>query len=257
MDDGREQSAGIRTLSAPEITGVTCTLSGSVQVPVNMRTSPTIAVVLACLVSGCSTVNFSANYYTLPASYDSEVLGVWSTLAVRFTLPSDYSLRVLTGEDERKSKGIPFISGHTVYLPEIFIKYVYQNYYDDRLIVLTSVITHEICHKLYDLPSEPADEHFKTDAAAIKLLGTSQETVRNYYNSLVVVKNYCFARKGMAGHTLNVGLNALSVGSMVMGGPGVFIDLYATDLTRRIKLIKRAFGLGSVKGFAKTHEQRK
>lgn len=212
---------------------------------------------MCILLGGCSTVNFSANYYTLPKAYYTEVLGVWSELNLQFNLPPAYSVRVLTGEEERKSKGIPFISGNTVYLPEIFIKYVYQNYYDDRLIVLTSVITHEICHKLYGLPSEPADEHFKTDAAAIKLLGTSQETVRNYYNSLVVTKNYCFARKGMAGHALNVGLNALSVGSMVMGGPGVFIDLYATDLTRRIKLIKRAFRLGSVKGFPKTHEKRK
>jgi hypothetical protein len=216
-----------------------------------------IVIVLCGLVSGCATVNFSANYYTLPDTYQAEVQSVWQKLSAGYQLSGDYRISVIEGDDEKKAKGIPFISNQTVYLPKIFIKYVYQNYYDERFIVLTSVISHEVCHKLYGLPSEPPDAHFQTDLAAIKLLGTSKETVENYFNSLVVVKNYCFARKGMAGHALNVGFNALSVGSMVMGGPGVFMDLYATDLTRRLKLIKREYRLGSVKGFAKTHEQKK
>lgn len=214
-------------------------------------------MVFAWFVSGCATVNFSANYYTLPDAYQAEIQSVWQKLSVGYQLPGDYKISVIEGNDEKKAKGIPFISNQTVYLPKIFIKYVYQNYYDDRFIVLTSVISHEVCHGLYHLPSEPPDEHFKTDLAAIKLLGTNKETVENYFNSLVVVKNYCFARKGMAGHALNIGINALSVGSMVIGGPGVFIDLYATDLTRRLKLIKQEYRLGSVKGFAKTHERRK
>lgn len=222
-----------------------------------MRRNLVVLMLFVSFVNGCATVNFSANYYTLPEAYQAEVQSVWQKLFVQYQLSDGYKISVLEGDDEKKAKGIPFISGQTVYLPKIFVKYVYQNYYDDRFIVLTSVIAHELCHALYHLPSEPPDAHFQTDMAAIKLLGTSQETVRNYFNSLVVVKNYCFARKGMAGHALNVGINALSVGSMVMGGPGVFVDLYATDLTRRLKLIKREFRLGSVKGFAKTHEGKK
>lgn len=217
-----------------------------------------IAGILFCyLVSGCATVNFSANYYTLPENYQDEVLGIWQKLYLQYQLTDGYKISVIEGEDEKKSKGVPFISGQTVYLPKIFLKYVYQNYYDDRYIVITSVIAHELCHKLYDLPSEPPDVHFQTDLAAIKLLGAAQETVENYYNSLVVFRNYCFARKGMAGHALNVGINALSVGSMVMGGPGFFMDLYATDLTRRLKLIKREYRLRAVKAFAKTHERKR
>jgi hypothetical protein len=210
-----------------------------------------------CLLSGCSTVNFSANYYTLPDAYETEIVHVWQKLYMQYQLTDGYKISVIEGDDEKKAKGIPFISNQTVYLPKIFIKYVYQNYYDDRLIVLTSVITHEVCHALYYLPSEPPDAHFQTDLAAIKLLGTNKETVENYFNSLVVVKNYCFARKGMAGHALNVGFNALSVSSVVMGGPGVFMDLYATDLTRRLRSIKRAYRFKPFKAFARTHEIKK
>jgi hypothetical protein len=212
---------------------------------------------LCSLASGCATVNFSANYYTLPENYQAEVLDVWQKLYLQYQLTDGYRISVIEGDDEKKAKGIPFISGQTVYLPKIFVKYVYQNYYDDRFIVLTSVISHELCHKLYNLPSEPPDAHVQTDLAAIRLLGASQETVKNYFNSLVVVKNYCFARKGMAGHALNVGINALSVGSVIMGGPGVFGDLYATDLTRRLKLLKREYRLRSFKPFAKTQEPHK
>lgn len=215
-----------------------------------------VIIVLCGFLTGCATVNFSANYYTLPDTYQAEIQGIWEKLVLQYQLSGDYKISVIDGDDEKKAKGIPFISNKTVYLPKIFIKYVYQIYYDDRFIVLTSVITHEVCHALYGLPSEPADEHVKTDLAAINLLGTSEETVKNYLNSLVVVKNYCFARKGMAGHALNVGLNALSVGSVVMGGPGVFMDLYATDLTRRLKLLKRHYRLKSVKAFPKTHERK-
>jgi hypothetical protein len=213
-------------------------------------------VMSAWLLGGCATVNFSANYYTLPDSYQAEVQNVWQKISLQYQLAGDYRIGVLQGDEEKKAKGIPFISNHTVYLPQIFIKYVYQNYDDQRFIILTSVMAHEVCHALYHLPSEPPDIHFQTDLAAIKLLGPSKETVENYFNSLVVVKNYCFARKGMAGHALNVGINALSVGSMMMGGPGVFMDLYATDLTRRLKLIKREYRLGSIQSFPRTHERR-
>ena len=177
--------------------------------------------VIFLLCSGCSTVNFSANYYTPPNNYQAEIVQLWQTLKSQIKLKPEYELRLIDGEDANKQHGVPFISNQTVYLPNDFIKYVYQNYYDDRLKILTNVIAHELCHSEFNLPSKPPQEHFKTDVMAISLLGASAETVEYFYKSLFVVKNYCFARKGMAGHALNLGFNALSGASLAFGGAGV------------------------------------
>ncbi|HOW35534.1 MAG TPA: hypothetical protein PL155_03900 [Candidatus Omnitrophota bacterium] len=205
-------------------------------------------------LSGCSTVNFSANYYTPPENYQYEIVQLWQKLQVQLKLQDGYKVNLIEGKDANKQKGIPFISGQTVFLPKDFVKYVYQNYYDDRFKILTNVIAHEVCHPEYNLPSKPPDEHAKTDFAAIKLLGSNAETAEYYYKSLYVMRNYWFARKGMAGHALNAGWNMMSAASLVFGGPTFFMDLYATDLDRRMKLISKEYKLSSNACFKQTHE---
>lgn len=213
-----------------------------------------IFLISALFLAGCSTLNFSANYYTPPSNYQAEVSQLSQKLKSQIRLKDNYSLRLIEGKDADQQKGIPFISDRTVFLPTDFVKYVYQNYYDDRFKILTSVITHEICHPEFGLPSSPPQEHFKADVMAIKLLGEDSETADYYYKSLFVVKNYWFARKGVAGHALNVGWNAMSGASLFFGGPAFFMDLYATDLDERMKLIARQYKSISRRSFQQTHE---
>lgn len=214
-----------------------------------------VAVILCgFLLSGCSTINFSANYYTPPENYQTEISQLWQKLRTQLKLKGEYRVHLIEGKDADKQKGIPFISNQTVFLPKDFVKYVYQNYYDDRFKILTSVIAHEVCHGEYNLPSKPPDEHFKTDIVAIKLLGPDTETAEYYFKSLYVVRNYWFARKGMAGHALNAGWNMMSVASLVFGGPAFFMDLYATDLDRRMQLLVKEYKLTSNACFKQTHE---
>jgi hypothetical protein len=206
------------------------------------------------LLTGCSTVNFSANYYTPPADYQKEALGLWQVAAKPLPLKNTYAITFIEGSDSRKLKGIPAISGNTIHLPVDFVKYVYQNYYHDRARILISVIAHEVCHREFDLPSKPPREHFKTDVAAIQLLGENSETAANYYQSLVVMKDYWFARKGMAGHALNLGFNAASAASLLYGGPGFFGDLYGTDLNKRLSLLRKHYKIKRSARFERTEE---
>jgi hypothetical protein len=208
----------------------------------------------AVLLTGCSTVNFSANYYIPPEDYQQEVLGIWQVAKANLALKNSFNITFIEGTDSRKLKGIPAISGNTVHLPVDFVKYVYQNYYQDRARIFISVIGHEVCHHEFNLPSSPPREHFKTDVAAIKLLGENSETAENYYQSLVVMKNYWFARKGMAGHALNLGFNAASAASVLYGGPGFFGDLYGTDLNKRLGLIRKQYKIQRSAKFEKTEE---
>jgi len=197
-------------------------------------------------ISGCATINFSANYYTPPDNYLTEVKTLWNKVTSEIPLEYKYSVTIARGQDSKKLKGIPAISNNIVILPEEFIKYVYQNYYNDRNIIFTCTIVHEVSHTEFNLPSSPPEQHFQTDVKAIQLLGSKDsDTTNNYYKSLQVMRNYWFARKGMAGHALNVGWNALNVAALVFLGHGYFVDWFATDLTERLNLISKGFSIPS------------
>lgn len=207
------------------------------------------------LLSGCSTVNFSANYYSPPENYQQEAVAFWRVATQNLTLKNDYVITFIEGADSRRLKGIPAISGNVVHLPIDFVKYVYQNYYHDRARILISVIAHEVCHREFGLPSQPPVEHLKTDVAAIKLMGENSETAENYYRSLVVMKDYWFARKGMAGHAVNLGFNAVGMASAFYGGPGFFGDLYGTDLNKRLALLRKHYKIRRSGKFKRSSEQ--
>lgn len=201
-----------------------------------------VVVVSGILVLvGCAAVNFSANYYKPPEKYQAEVKKLWGQYLSYAALANEYKLDIVTDRDVRN--GSPLIEQTTVKIPDNFIKYVYQNYYESRFKVLLCVASHEICHseyRLYDQSNPKA--HFVVDQRAIELVKAKTTcTDADYYNSLRVVKDYWFARKGVGGHMLNAGWNLSCVASMYYGGPGYFRDWYATDLSARLGLIARQY----------------
>ena len=202
-----------------------------------------LIIVLVGAAGGCAVVNFSGHYYDLPPNTSSEVHGLFRKIVTELPLRYSYKYVVLSDAEFEKSKGIPAISEDTVIIPENFLRYVYQNYYDDRTIILSSIIVHELCHKEYGLPSKPPKEHFKVDQCAIALIGQENTGATYYYQSLYVMKNYWFARKGMAGHAFNVGWNVANAAVLALTGHGVFADWFATDLEERMRLISRNYDL--------------
>lgn len=190
---------------------------------------------------GCSTVNFSAHYYDPPAGYRQEVWALFEKVQSDLALKNRYQLRVV---EKDETHGIPAISGTLVILPEDFVKYIYQNYYDHRNIILTCVIAHEMAHREFDLPVEPVETHFQVDRAAIGLLGGEQyQNAVYFYKTLYVLRNYWFARKGVAGHTLNIGWNVLNAASYALGGPAHFRNWFATDTKQRMKFLIKEYGV--------------
>ncbi|MFC1594592.1 hypothetical protein ACFL38_04625 [Candidatus Omnitrophota bacterium] len=207
---------------------------------------------LACC--GCATMNFSAHYYTPPSDYQDEAKILFHKVTSDLPLKRNYGMRIVTEQESKSLKGIPAISNATLILPDNFLKYVYQNYYDDRHIIITCIIAHEICHTEFGLASSPPEAHVKTDIQAIALLGTTDtNTPALYYKSLRVMHNYWFARKGVAGHTFNVGWNIINAAAMVFGLPGIFVDWYATDLNQRLKFIAHYHNLNTGIAFQQSH----
>ena len=131
----------------------------------------------------------------------------------------------------------------------------YQNYYDHRFKILASVIVHEMVHTEYGLPSKPADKHVQVDFVALDLLSADGDVAADYYRSLFVMKNYWFARKGVAGHALNAGWNAANAALLVFGGPAMFADWYATDLSGRMRQISQRYQLRTIKCFERSAEK--
>ncbi len=210
------------------------------------------ALIFLPAIAGCSFVNFSGNYYDLPPAAYSDVHRMWRGLKKDLALKHSYKYVILADREFKKSRGIPAIAGDTVIIPENFLKYIYQNYYDHRLVILTSVIVHEMCHREYDLPSKPPEQHFQVDRYAIALLGKGEGSATYYYQSLQVMKDYWFARKGVAGHAFNAGWNAANAAALMLTGHGHFADWFATDLDERMRLIARSYPLATRAAFPRS-----
>ena len=211
-----------------------------------------LSCVLFLSISGCSVVNFSGNYYDLPSQTPTEVSRMWHQITRDLPLKYSYKYTVLKDPQFKKSCGIPALAGDTVIIPEKFLAYTYQNYYKHRMIILTSVIVHEICHREYDLPSTPPETHFEVDRRAIALLGKGNLSPTYYYQSLYVMKNYWFARKGLAGHAFNAGWNAANMATLALFGHARFADWFATDLEQRMALIGKHYKLVTHRCFTRS-----
>jgi hypothetical protein len=197
-------------------------------------------LILACVTfSGCATVNFSANYYTPPANYRVQVRDSWDELIRKTKVSGNYQMAIVP--EGACKMGIPEIEGRLVKLPDSFIKYVYQNYYADRQKIFDCVIAHEISHVEYNLHNMSTPKaHYEVDKKAMELLNSFGICrPQDYYNTFIVLKSYWFARKGVAGHMANAGWNLISAASVVCGGPGYFANWFATDLDKRIALIRK------------------
>ena len=205
----------------------------------NIRKYILIFIVSCCC--GCSTINFSANYYDPPAGYRQEVLLLFEKVQSELKLKNTYQLRIL---ERDKTHGIPAISGTQLILPDAFVKYVYQNYYDARSVIFTCVIAHEVSHTEFNLPVRPVEKHFQVDVAAIKILGGNEhQNAVYFYKTMYVLRNYWYARKGIAGHTFNIGWNVLNAASYALGGPAGFRDWFATDTKQRMKLLVKRYNI--------------
>lgn len=207
-----------------------------------------IVIFLSFGLVGCATVNFSANYYTPPENYQAEVRTQFNGLISHLNTSHHYDLTIVSKDHLLKNKGIPEIEGDTLRLPENFIKYIYQNYYNDRFTILICVITHEICHTEYNLSDTSTPQaHFQTDLQAIKMLEMWKfpisVTASDYYKSLFVLRNYWVARKGVGGHLFNIGWNVLNAATLAYAGSGTFVDWFATDVDGRMSLLVRQFGI--------------
>jgi len=193
---------------------------------------------MCVIISGCAAVNFSANYYDPPDNYRAQVMGIWDELTASVKV-SGYQVAIVP--EGVCKMGIPEIEGRLVKLPDSFIKYVFQNYYADRKKVFICVASHEISHVEYNLHNmSTPKEHYEVDKKAMELLSNAGICrPQDYYNTFLVLKDYWFARKGMAGHMANAGWNLVSAASVACGGPGYFANWFATDLDKRIALIRK------------------
>jgi len=198
------------------------------------------ASVCAVFFCGCATVDFSAVRYAPPPCYKQESLDFLAALQKQLTLNHQYTFLIV--DDKACSHaGIPEISGYTVKIPDLALKYLYQNYYRHRYQVLASVACHEIAH--YEFNSGEK-QHFLVDTQAIGLFQRGTLLVpADFYKSLLVMRNYWAARKGVGGQAANIGWNAVQVATLATIGVGVFSDWYATDMNKRIQQIARKYAI--------------
>lgn len=198
------------------------------------------AFLCAVLVCGCATVDFSAVRYTPPPCYKQESLDFLAALQKQLALDHRYTF-VIVDDKACSHAGIPEISGYTVKIPELVLKYLYQNYYRHRYHVLASVACHEIAH--YEFNSGEK-QHFLVDIQAIGLFQRGTLLVpADFYKSLLVLRNYWAARKGVGGQAANIGWNAVQVAALATIGVGVFSDWYATDMNKRVQQIVRKYAI--------------
>ena len=179
-------------------------------------------LILVCvMLNGCATVNFSANYYTPPDNYRTQVRDIWDELIKKTKVSGNYQMAIVA--DGACKMGIPEIEARLVKLPDSFIKYVYQNYYADRKKIFDCVVAHEISHVEYDLHNISTPKaHYEVDKKAMDLLSNAGICrPQDYYNTFIVLKNYWFARKGMAGHMANAGWNLRPAASRHLTRPPI------------------------------------
>ncbi len=212
-----------------------------------MKKLTILLIIPIFLLSGCATVNFSSKYYTLPTDYKKDIDEVWNEIILKVPLKykNYYSYRIVK-DNQTSLAGIPQIKQEgnnvVVMLPEYFIKYVWEFYYPIcHKYVIDCVFIHELGHPESGYSDKPPEQHFLCDKYTIEKLMLPNYTSNTYYSTLIVIKDYWSARKGVGGHLFNWGWNILNLYSIAMGGFGSVGDLYATDLNYRISAIKSTY----------------
>ena len=152
---------------------------------------------------------------------------------------------IICADKSTSTPGVPEIKmmlppNYSVYMPDYFVRYVYEFYYNNREVIFNSIFAHEIAHAEFNLPDKPPEKHYLVDGAAIvNFFPNTQVTDDNFYSSLCVISYYWQARKGAGGHLFNIGWNALNIYAIAMGGIGSIGDLYATDISTRLNLLQK------------------
>ena len=211
-------------------------------------------VFVAFFLSGCATAqkNSFQDFAIQEQEYKNESLQIFANIQRNYSFKYNYKMYFPQGKEAKKLKGVPSISNDVIIMPETFLAYVYKNYYNDRLIILTCVLVHEMSHREFNLPSKPPKEHVQTDIQAIQLLGGDEQTVQNFCKTLKVVQQYWVDSKGLSGSMLNIGWNLANVASLAYGGPAFFHDWLASDAKIRRKLLIKHFHIKGNPSFIKS-----
>jgi len=203
-----------------------------------------ILVILLCLgLGGCATVNFSSKYYTPPPDYKDDVALVFNTITKSVPLKYTYAYKI-SKDRETEIPGVPQIKNGEISIPDYFLRYIYEFYYNNRFEILICIFLHEMAHSEFNLPDKPPETHYLCDREAIERLLKPYNTlygVNDFYSALCVVDNYWRARKGLGGHLFNIGWNVLNAISLFYGGSGSIGDLYAVDIATRVQLTRRDY----------------
>ena len=196
-----------------------------------------LLLISSIVLSGCATLNFSSKYYELPPNYKDDIDKVWNNIIAKVPLKYTYSYRI-TQDKETKFAGIPQAEGTIISLPDYFIRYVYEFYYNDREAILTCIILHEMAHTEFNLLIfEPPEQHYLTDKAAIdNFLLFTPYTANHYYCSFKILGDYWQARKGVGGHLL-----AFTTNVALAYFTGITVDWFTTDINTRLNLIIRDY----------------
>lgn len=205
-----------------------------------------ISLLFIPFLSGCAAVNFSSKYYTPPDNYEQEIAKIWNEMITKVPLKhKDYYTYRIVKDNQTKPSGIPQSvskgSSCTILIPEYFIKYVWEFYYPNyHQEIIGCLFSHELGHPESNYSSATPQQHVLCDEYTIKNLLLPTSTFNTYYSTLIVVRDYWLARKGVGGHVFNIGWNALNITSLIFFGAGQVGDLYATDLNYRISKLRKS-----------------
>lgn len=211
-----------------------------------------LLVIFLCLgLAGCATVNFSSKYYTPQANYKDDVAYVFNTVTQSMPLKYTYSFWI-TEDKQTNPPGIPQVDAkdrnnenhYRIAIPDYFVKYIYEFYYNNRYEILITIFLHEIAHIEFGIASQPPATHYLCDKSAIENLLKPHNRlygVNEFYSMLIVMQNYWQARKGLGGHLFNIGWNVFNAATLFFYGQGTFTDWFATDIDTRINLLRRDY----------------
>lgn len=206
-----------------------------------------ILFILSISLSGCATVNFSSKYYTPPTNYEKDIEEVWNEINTKVPLKHKgyYCYRIVK-DNKTNPPGIPQSisegNNRIILIPEYFIKYVWEFYYPNyHKDIISCLFSHELGHPESGYSDKPPEQHLLCDKYTIQNLLLPSVTSSTYYSTLIVVRDYWSARKGIGGHLFNIGWNILNVGTYLFAGYGYFVDWYSTDLNNRISTIKATY----------------
>jgi|GEM_PF-4253947 len=194
-----------------------------------------LLVILGLFLSGCTTIPRTPQYIK---SYTQGIDTVFRDVN-KLPLQNVYSYKIVSPQ-ETTQPNIPEIRGTCIYIPQVFIDYIYKYYYDNSSEIFTCLVLHEISHTEFNLPDKPVETHYVVDEKAFNLFLSPVfphdgiDKINEFYSFLKVIQNYSESLKGAEKHCFNILWNTANAASYLYAGFGSFGDWFAYDITSRI-----------------------